>query len=48
MQKTGVSYSQSLDRLTKADGSIREATGEDLEGRLSELLRLNKAATPQP
>jgi N-acetylmuramic acid 6-phosphate etherase len=48
MQKTGASYAQSLDRLTKANGSIREATGEDLEGRLRELLRLNKVATPQP
>ena len=48
MQKTGVSYSQSLDRLARANGSIREATGEDLEGRLRELLRLNRVATPQP
>jgi N-acetylmuramic acid 6-phosphate etherase len=48
MQKTGVSYSQSLDRLAKANGSIREATGEDLEGRLRELLRLNRVATSQP
>jgi N-acetylmuramic acid 6-phosphate etherase len=42
MQKAGVDYTQSLDRLTKADGSIREATGEDLEGRLRELLRLDR------
>lgn len=48
MHKTGVSYSQSLDRLAKANGSIREATGEDLEGRLRELLRLNRVATSQP
>lgn len=39
MQKAGVDYPQSLDRLMKADGSIREATGEDVEGRLRELLR---------
>ena len=48
MHKTGVSYSQSLDRLARANGSIREATGEDLEGRLRELLRLNRVATSQP
>jgi N-acetylmuramic acid 6-phosphate etherase len=40
MHQTGASYTQSLDRLTKADGSIREATGKDLEGRLQELLRV--------
>jgi N-acetylmuramic acid 6-phosphate etherase len=42
MQKTGANYAKSLDRLAKAEGSIREATGEDLEGRLRELLGLNK------
>ena len=40
MHHTGVNYTQSLDRLTKANGSIREATGKDLEGRLRELLRI--------
>jgi len=42
MQKAGVNYRQSVDRLTKAAGSIREATGEDLEARLRELLRVDR------
>jgi N-acetylmuramic acid 6-phosphate etherase len=46
MQKTGANFAKSLDRLAKSEGSIREATGEDLEGRLRELLQLNGLATP--
>jgi N-acetylmuramic acid 6-phosphate etherase len=40
MQKTGVSYAQAVRRLKKADESIREAIGEDIEPRLREILRL--------
>jgi N-acetylmuramic acid 6-phosphate etherase len=40
MQKTGVSYAQAVRRLRKADESIREAIGEDIEPRLREILRL--------
>jgi N-acetylmuramic acid 6-phosphate etherase len=39
MQKTGVTLPQSLKRLKKADDSVREALGEDIEPRLRELLR---------
>jgi N-acetylmuramic acid 6-phosphate etherase len=38
MQKTGLSLPQALRRLKKADDSVREAIGEDVEPRLRELL----------
>jgi N-acetylmuramic acid 6-phosphate etherase len=40
MQKTGVTYAQAVRRLKKADESIRDAIGEDIEPRLREILRL--------
>ncbi|MGH9314354.1 MAG: N-acetylmuramic acid 6-phosphate etherase [Vicinamibacterales bacterium] len=40
MQKTGVTYAQAVRRLKKADESIREAIGEDIEPRLREILRI--------
>jgi CDP-diacylglycerol--glycerol-3-phosphate 3-phosphatidyltransferase len=39
MQKTGLSRTQALKRLRKADDSIRDAIGEDIEPRLRELLK---------
>jgi hypothetical protein len=39
MQKLNLSYVDALDRLENSQGSIREATGEDIERRLRELLR---------
>jgi N-acetylmuramic acid 6-phosphate etherase len=39
MQKSGVTLPQALKRLKKADDSLREAIGEDIEPRLRELLR---------
>ena len=38
MQKAGLSLPQSLKRLRKADNSIRDAIGEDIEPRLRQLL----------
>jgi N-acetylmuramic acid 6-phosphate etherase len=38
MQKTGVTLPQALKRLKKADDSLREAIGEDIEPRLREVL----------
>jgi N-acetylmuramic acid 6-phosphate etherase len=38
MQKTGVTLPQALKRLRKADDSLREAIGEDIEPRLREVL----------
>jgi len=38
MQKTGLSLPQALRRLKKADDSVREAIGEDVEARLREQL----------
>jgi N-acetylmuramic acid 6-phosphate etherase len=38
MKKAGVTYSQALSRLRKADDSIREALGEDLEPTMRRLL----------
>jgi len=38
MQKAGLTLPQALKRLKKADDSIREAIGEDIEPRLRELL----------
>ncbi|MBI2834389.1 MAG: N-acetylmuramic acid 6-phosphate etherase [Acidobacteria bacterium] len=40
MQKTGLTYAQAVGRLRKADDSIRDAIGEDVEPRLRELLRV--------
>src|SRR5207244_12006872 len=39
MQKTGMTLPQTLRRLKKADDSVREAIGEDVESRLRQLLR---------
>jgi N-acetylmuramic acid 6-phosphate etherase len=38
MQKTGVTLPQALKRLRKADDSVREAIGEDIEPRLRKVL----------
>jgi N-acetylmuramic acid 6-phosphate etherase len=38
MQKTGLTLPQALQRLKKAEDSVREAIGEDVEPRLRELL----------
>jgi len=38
MQKTGVTLPQAIKRLKKADDSLREAIGEDIEPRLREVL----------
>jgi len=38
MQKTGLTLAQAIRRLKKADDSVREAIGEDVEPRLRELL----------
>lgn len=43
MQKAGVSYSEAVKRLRRADESIREAIGEDVEPRLRQLLKLDAA-----
>ncbi|MBI2223105.1 MAG: N-acetylmuramic acid 6-phosphate etherase [Acidobacteria bacterium] len=43
MQKGAVSYSEALKRLRKADQSIRDAIGEDIEPRLRQLLNLDAA-----
>src|SRR5512132_703229 len=40
MQKAGVSYGQAVKRLKKADESIRDAIGEDIEPRMRQLLKL--------
>lgn len=42
MHKTGSTYSRAVARLKKAGGSVREATGEDIDGRLRELLARDK------
>jgi N-acetylmuramic acid 6-phosphate etherase len=39
MQKGGVGYKESLARLRRADGFVREAIGEDIEPRLKALLK---------
>ncbi|MGE5837959.1 MAG: hypothetical protein ACM4AI_26030, partial [Acidobacteriota bacterium] len=39
MKNAGVSYAQALRRLRKADDSVREAIGEDLEPRLKKVLK---------
>ena len=38
MQKAGLTLPQALKRLRKADNSVRQAIGEDIEPRLRELL----------
>jgi N-acetylmuramic acid 6-phosphate etherase len=38
MKKTGLTLAQAVKRLRKADDSVREAIGEDIEPRLRELL----------
>jgi N-acetylmuramic acid 6-phosphate etherase len=38
MQKSGLSYTRAVSRLRKAHDFIRDAIGEDIEGRLKELL----------
>jgi N-acetylmuramic acid 6-phosphate etherase len=43
MQKAGVSYGEAVKRLKKADESVRDAIGEDIEPRLRQLLKLDKA-----
>jgi N-acetylmuramic acid 6-phosphate etherase len=40
MQKTGLSYPRALTRIRKANDSVRQAIGEDVEPRLRELLHL--------
>jgi N-acetylmuramic acid 6-phosphate etherase len=42
MKQTGATYTQAMRRLRKADESIREALGEDLEPRLRKLLKLDR------
>ena len=43
MQKGNVSYREAIARLRKAEESIREAIGEDIEPRLRQLLKLDAA-----
>ena len=38
MEKAGLKLPQAMKRLRKADNSVREAIGEDIEPRLRELL----------
>jgi len=45
MQKAGLPYPKAASRLRRANQSVREAIGEDVEPRLRELLR---AAAPKP
>ena len=47
MHRTGLNYAQALNRLKKAQGSIREATGEDIEPRLRGLLRVDRVPSAQ-
>ena len=44
MQKLSLSYVDALDRLKNSQGSIREATGEDIEPRLRELVRIDRVS----
>ncbi|HXH05592.1 MAG TPA: N-acetylmuramic acid 6-phosphate etherase [Vicinamibacterales bacterium] len=46
MQKAGLSYSEAVKRLRRADESIRDALGEDIEPRLRELLKLGPSEKP--
>jgi N-acetylmuramic acid 6-phosphate etherase len=43
MQKTSVTYPKALSRLRKANDSVREAIGEDIEPRLRQLLHLDES-----
>jgi N-acetylmuramic acid 6-phosphate etherase len=40
MQKSGLTYPQALSRLRRAHDFVREAIGEDVEGRLKDLLKV--------
>ena len=40
MQKSGLTYNQSLSRLRRAHDFVRDAIGEDVEPRLRELLKV--------
>jgi N-acetylmuramic acid 6-phosphate (MurNAc-6-P) etherase len=42
MQKASISYGDALKRLRKAEESIRDAIGEDIEPRMRQLLKLDK------
>ena len=46
MQKAGLTLPQALKRLKKADDSVREAIGEDIEPRLRESCSKRKRAAP--
>jgi len=48
MQKTRLTLPQALRRLKKADDSVREAIGEDIEPRLRALLKRGVKADSQP
>ncbi len=39
MQKTGLPYPRALAKLRKAHDFVRDAIGEDVEGRLKEVLQ---------
>ncbi len=43
MQKTGGTYAQAVKQLRKADDSVRDALGEDIEPRLRELMKPKNA-----
>jgi N-acetylmuramic acid 6-phosphate etherase len=45
MQKLSLSYEDALDRLKNSHGSIREATGEDIQSRLRELLGIDRLSS---
>jgi N-acetylmuramic acid 6-phosphate etherase len=40
MQKAGLSHAQALRRLRRSHDFVRDAIGEDVEGRLKELLKV--------
>jgi hypothetical protein len=44
MQKLSLSYVDAIDRLKSSQGSIREATGEEIGPRLRELLRIDSVS----
>jgi N-acetylmuramic acid 6-phosphate etherase len=45
MQKLSLTHADALSRLKNSQGSIREATGDDIERRLRELLRLDQVSS---
>jgi N-acetylmuramic acid 6-phosphate etherase len=47
MHKTGSSYTQAVSKLKQAEGSTRDAIGEDIEPRLRVLLHLDEPKTPK-